>query len=434
MTALEDTAAWAAEIERLGARLAPRFTRVEPRRRLLAYLRGLLAPVERKNGWQLAEAAGDATPDGMQDFLGRMRWDAEQVRDDLRAYLVEHLGDPAAVLVLDETGFVKKGTRSVGVQRQYSGTAGRIENCQIGVFLAYAGPKGHALLDRALYLPEGWAKDATRRARAGVPEAVTFATKPKLGRVMLERALTAGVPCAWVVGDSVYGADHALRRCVEQRGRGYVLAVTSTQRLGLKPVEDWLEDVPAKAWRRLSAGDGAKGPRLLRLGLSALPLARRRGLAEGPADPAQPRRAGQARLLPDPRRRRRPAWPSWCGWRGCAGRSRPASRRPRARSAWISTRCARGPAGIGMSRWPCWRMPISPSCVRRRSGGPLTVDLAVELVPLTVPEVRRLLWQLVWARPPDPAQTIAWSLWRRRHQQRACRCHWRRRTGHETRL
>jgi SRSO17 transposase len=262
MTAFDDTAAWAAELERLGARLAPRFARVEPRRRLLAYLRGLLAPVERKNGWQLAEAAGDATPDGMQDFLSRMRWDAEQVRDDLRAYLVEHLGDPAAVLVLDETGFVKKGSRSVGVQRQYSGTAGRIENCQVGVFLAYAGPKGHALLDRALYLPEGWAKDAARRDRAGVPDAVSFATKPKLGRVMLERALAAGVPCAWVVGDSVYGADHALRRCVEQRGRGYVLAVTSTQRLGLKPVEDWLEDVPAKAWRRLSAGDGAKGPRL----------------------------------------------------------------------------------------------------------------------------------------------------------------------------
>ena len=163
--------------------------------------------------------------------------------------------------MLDETGFVKKGTHSVGVQRQYSGTAGRIENCQVGVFLAYAGAKGHALLDRALYLPEGWAKDPTRRARAGVPDAVTFTTKPKLGRVMLERAFAAAVPCAWVVGDSVYGADHAVRRCVEQRGRGYVLVVTSTQRLGLKPVEDWLEDVPAKGWRRLSAGEGAKGPR-----------------------------------------------------------------------------------------------------------------------------------------------------------------------------
>src|SRR3712207_4806128 len=170
MTALEDTTAWAAELERLGARVAPRFTRVEPRRRLLAYLRGLLAPVERTNGWQLAEAAGDATPDGIQDFLSRMRWDADQVRDDLRAYVVEHLGDPGAVLVLDETGFVKKGTHSVGVQRQYSGTAGRIENCQIGVFLAYASGQGQVLIDRALYLPERWAGDATRRAGAGVPE------------------------------------------------------------------------------------------------------------------------------------------------------------------------------------------------------------------------------------------------------------------------
>jgi len=262
MAAFEDAAAWAAELERLGACIARRFGRVEPRRRALAYLRGLLAPIERKNGWQLAEAAGDATPDGMQDFLSRMRWDADQVRDDLRAYVVEHLGDPDAVLVLDETGFVKKGTHSVGVQRQYSGTAGRIENCQIGVFLAYASEKGHALIDRALYLPERWAVDAARRAEAGVPAEAGFATKPKLGLAMLQRALAAGVPFAWVTGDSVYGSDHRLRRLLERHGRGYVLAVTSAQRLGLKPVEDWLEDVPARGWRRRSAGEGAKGPRL----------------------------------------------------------------------------------------------------------------------------------------------------------------------------
>lgn len=176
--------------------------------------------MERKNGWQLAEAAGDRTPDGVQDFLGRMRWDAEAVRDDLRAYVVEHLGDPGAVLVLDETGFVKKGTHSAGVQRQYSGTAGRVENCQIGVFLAYAGRHGHALIDRALYLPERWAADPVRRARAGVPEEVAFTTKPKLGRAMLARALDAGVPCAWVTGDSVYGSDSALRRFIEASGRG----------------------------------------------------------------------------------------------------------------------------------------------------------------------------------------------------------------------
>jgi SRSO17 transposase len=262
MAAMDDVADWARGLEGLAKRIAPRFPRVEPRRRVLTYLKGLLAPVERKNGWQLAEAAGDARPDGVQDFLARMLWDADLVRDDLRAYVVEHLGDAGAVLVLDETGFLKKGTKSVGVQRQYSGTAGRIENCQIGVFLGYASRHGHALIDRALYLPERWTHDRERRHAAGVPEAVAFATKPQLGRQMLEGAFAAGVPCAFVVGDSVYGADHVLRRVIEASGHGYVLAVTSAQHLGFKPVCDWLEDVPARAWRRLSAGDGAKGPRL----------------------------------------------------------------------------------------------------------------------------------------------------------------------------
>jgi SRSO17 transposase len=260
MAAMDDAAHWAQGLDGLVERISPRFRRVEPRRRAVAYLKGLLAPVERKNGWQLAEAAGDSTPDGMQDFLARMLWDADAVRDDLRAYVVEHLGDTDAVLVLDETGFIKKGTKSVGVQRQYSGTAGRIENCQIGVFLGYASRHGHALIDRALYLPESWAHDPARRRVAGVPEEVAFTTKPKLGRQMLARAFAAGVPCAWVTGDSVYGADHALRRTIEASGRGYVLAVTSAQHLGCKPVVDWLEDV--KTWQRLSAGAGSKGPRL----------------------------------------------------------------------------------------------------------------------------------------------------------------------------
>lgn len=253
---------WAEGLEAVAQRLAPRFRRAEPRRRALAYLRGLLTPLERRNGWQLAEAAGDATPDGVQDFLSRMRWDAEAVRDDLRAYVVEQLGDPAAVLVLDETGFLKKGDKSAGVQWQYSGTAGRIENCQIGVFLGYASRHGQALIDRALYLPQGWATDAARRAVAGIPDDLGFATKPQLGLAMLERALAAGVPFAWVVGDSVYGADHRLRRCLEAHQRGYVLAVTSGQRLGLMPVEEWLAEVPPEGWHRLSAGEGAKGPRL----------------------------------------------------------------------------------------------------------------------------------------------------------------------------
>src|SRR5436305_11551497 len=171
---------WADGLEALHARVGRRFARAEPRRRALAYLRGLLSPVERKNGWQLAELAGEPTPDGMHHLLARADWDAEAVRDDLRAYVVEHLGDPAAVLVIDETGFLKKGPKSVGVQRQYSGTAGRIENCQIGVFLAYASAQGRTFLDRELYLPKEWALDDERRTEAGVPDDVVFATKPQL--------------------------------------------------------------------------------------------------------------------------------------------------------------------------------------------------------------------------------------------------------------
>ena len=165
-----------AGLDELVSRIAPRFLRAEPRRRAAAYLNGLLAPVERKNGWQLAEAAGDRTPDGLQDFLARMRWDADAVSDDLRACIVEYLGDASAVLVLDETGFVKKGGKSAGVQRPYSGTAGRVENCQIGVFLGYASRYGRALVDRTWYLPQDWAEDADRRAAAGIPDRVRFAT------------------------------------------------------------------------------------------------------------------------------------------------------------------------------------------------------------------------------------------------------------------
>src|SRR5215217_3207374 len=167
MPMTNDVAVWAEELDRLLERIGPRFSRVEVRRRAMAYLRGLIAPVERKNGWQLAEAAGDATPDGMQDFLARMRWDADAVRDDLRAYVVEQLGDPDAVLVLDETGFLTQGDKSAGVPRQYSGTAGRVENCQVGVFLGYASRHGRALIDRALYLPERWIGDPARCAAAG---------------------------------------------------------------------------------------------------------------------------------------------------------------------------------------------------------------------------------------------------------------------------
>src|SRR5215211_7117826 len=217
MTHASEAHRWADQLDDLVARIAPRFSRVEPRRRARAYLQGLLSPLERKNGWHLAEAAGDASPDGVQDFLARMHWDADAVRDDLRAYVVEHLGDPDAVLVLDETGFLKKGDKSAGVKRQYSGTAGRIENCQIGVFLAYAGRHGHGLIDRELYLPESWTDDRSRCRQAGIPDGVEFHTKPQLARRMLARALDGGVPTAWVTADEVDGGDGRLRRWLEER-------------------------------------------------------------------------------------------------------------------------------------------------------------------------------------------------------------------------
>lgn len=271
MTTIGEVEGWAGALETLAEGIAPRFRRVEARRRARDYLRGLLAPLGRKNGWQLAEAAGDSSPAAVHDFLTRMRWDADAVRDDLLAYVVAHLGDEQAVLVLDawtaapSKGFVKKGEHSAGVKRQYSGTAGRIENCQAAVFLGYASRRGRVLVDRALDLPEEWIGDAARRRRAGIPEDIAFATKPKLGRAMLERAVAAGVPCAWVTADSVYGGDHALRLWLERRPIGYVLAVTSGQRapMGFATVKARAAaQFAAQDRTRLSAGDGAKGPRL----------------------------------------------------------------------------------------------------------------------------------------------------------------------------
>jgi SRSO17 transposase len=264
---LQEVERWGDGLLSLHRRFSRRFVRAETRRRALAYVRGLLSPIERKNSWQLAEQAGEATPDGMQHLLARADWDADAVRDDLRTYVVEQLGDAEAVLVVDETGFLKKGRKSVGVQRQYSGTAGRIENCQIGVFLAYAGRRGRTFLDRELYLPKDWAADAARRQEAAVPKTVEFQTKPQLARAMLERALDAGVPAAWVTGDEVYGGDRRLRVWLEARQVAHVLAMKRTEPLWTMTAEQVSAEalaalVPAEAWEAHSAGDGAKGPRV----------------------------------------------------------------------------------------------------------------------------------------------------------------------------
>ena len=273
MSALVTQAAvqdWASELDHVHGLIAVHFVRSEPRQRVRNYLAGLLSPIERKNGWQLAEQAGETTPTGMQRVLSGSHWNANAVRDDLRAYVVEQLADPAAVLIVDETGFLKKGTKSVGVKRQYSGTAGRIENCQVGVVLAYASGSGRTFLDRELYLPQEWADDAARREEAGVPPDTTFQTKPQLATAMLERALDAGVPAGWVTADEIYGGDRRLRLWLEERKQPFVLAIKRSEPLWLAteqgPVQRKASVIAAGLaeadWQRLSAGEGAKGPRL----------------------------------------------------------------------------------------------------------------------------------------------------------------------------
>lgn len=270
-----DLAAWQAGFEDLFAQVGHRFGRIEPRLQAKAYLRGLLAPVERKNSWQLAEAAGQRTPDRMQRLLRAAVWDPDLVRDDVRSYVATHLGSPDGVLIVDETGFVKRGDRSAGVQRQYSGTAGRVENCQLAVFCAYATGRGHALIDRDLYLPKSWTDDPARRADAGIGDDVEFTTKPMLAVAMLARALDAGVPARWVTADEAYGHDSKFRRFLATRRIGYVVAIPRSQPIhngcGSARADTIVAGAPAQAWKRLSAGEGSKGQRLHDWALANLP-------------------------------------------------------------------------------------------------------------------------------------------------------------------
>ena len=261
-----DAAQWAADLQPLLDHLGRHFARSETRAHLRAYLTGLLSPIERKNGWQLAEHAGDATPYGLQHLLDRAKWDADAVRDDLQAYVRAHLGHPSGVLVIDETSFLKKGTHSVGVGLHYSGVTGKLENCQVGVFLAYVSPRGQTLYDRTLYLPRDWAEDPERRAEAAVPATVRFATKPHLAKELILRALESGLPVAWVTGDEVYGTDYRLRVALEERAQPYALTVSAKHAIAAgwqqRQARDLVAAEPASAWERHSCGDGSKGPRL----------------------------------------------------------------------------------------------------------------------------------------------------------------------------
>ena len=257
---------WRAGLEEMFALVAGRFAQAGSRRRARWYLLGLLSGAERKNSWTLAEQAGDLTPDGMQRLLNFYSWDADAVRDDLRGYVLDALGDPSGVMVADETGFVKKGNKSAGVQRQYSGTAGRIENCQLGVFLTYASSKGRALIDRELYLPASWTAERDRCLEAGIGEEVQFATKPELARRMVERARDAGALFGWFTADEAYGDNPSLRTYLEDQDINYVMAISCDQRFstptGRVRADELAALAPKRGWQRLSAGQGSKGQRL----------------------------------------------------------------------------------------------------------------------------------------------------------------------------
>jgi SRSO17 transposase len=418
-----DPAQWREQFDELMGRIAGRFARAEPRRRARAFVLGLLSGLRRKNCWTIAEQAGDATPDGMQHLLAAARWDADAVRDDVRGYVIEHLGSPDAVLVVDETGDVKKGRASAGVQRQYSGTAGRVENCQVAVFLSYASPAGHALIDRELYLPRSWTADPARCAAAGIPQDTVFATKPRLARRMIARALDAGCPAAWVTGDEVYGADPGLRADLERRQAGYVLAVAASHQVitaaGSCQVRTIARRLPRRAWQRYSAGEGAKGHRYYDWAWMAI-------------DPGKPghhwllirrnRHTGELAFYRchSPRHIPLPALVKIAGTR------------------WTTEenfQAGKGLTGLDehqARRWDSWYRWTTLAMLALAF---LTITAATEhadhpapadQIPLTRNEIAALFSTLIIKPATGTRHRLRWSAWRRRHQHRAKTSHYQR--------
>jgi SRSO17 transposase len=418
---------WQAAFSEVVDRIAPLFVRYEPLRHAAGLILGLLSGLDRKNCWTIAEHRGHATPDGLQHLLARAVWDADAARDVLRSYVVEHFADPDAVLVIDETGDLKKGTASVGVQRQYTGTAGRIENAQVAVFLTYAARRGHALIDRALYLPRSWVEDSDRCAAAGVPNGTGFATKPALAAAMIARAVAADVPARWVAGDEVYGADPRLRREARRLGLGYVLQVAANRRVptpaGALRVDRLPALLPANAWQQRSAGAGAKGPRMYSWAWMEL-------LGEDEED------TGQHHLLI----RRNDDTGELAYLRSYSPAPVPLSVLVRvAGQRWRieeSFQAAKGLTGLDqhqVRRWTSWHRWttlamiahafLAAATAAQRDAAPTPAGL----IELTVNEFRRLFDAVVLGARRTLVSLLAWSTWRRRHQARARDCHYRRR-------
>lgn len=440
-TRLVQVCGWAQELVQLHARLAPRFARPEPHRRVLRYLQGILSETARKNGWQLAEHAGEGRPDGMQRLLSEAVWDTDGVRDDLRTYALEQLGQESAILVIDESGFPKRGKKSAGVGLQYCGTTGQVENCQVGVFLAYVTARGHTLIDRELYLPADWCEDRARCRAAHVPESVRFQTKPELAVQMLERIWQAQLPIAWVVADTVYGGNLDLRNWLEAHQYSYVLAVACSEPVGFQTaagrrreeaalVESFL--LGEQEWQRLSMSEGTKGPRLF--DWAAVPMLHqweedgrhwlliRRSIS----DPQEKRYyfvfAPQGTTLQEMVQAIGARWHieeefenakdlgldhyevrSFLGWYRHITLVLLAL-------AYLAGICATARGSI-----------VAPTAVT--SGTPSRSPV----VPLTIPEVRHLLARLIWPPSSSARRVLAWSWWRRSHQRLASYYHTKRR-------
>jgi len=415
------------EFDGLMARIACRFARLESRRLGRDAVVGLMSGLAVKNCWTLAEHAGHDSPDGLQHLLRKATWDTDGVRDDLRRYVVERLGTVDAVLVVDETGDLKKGAHTVGVQRQYTGTAGRIENAQVAVYLTYASAGGHALIDRELYLPRVWAEDTDRREQAGVPATVKFATKPALASKIITRALDAGVSARWVAGDEVYGADPKLRNALEDRGVGYVLAVACSHQVctgvGKIRADELTARLPRKAWQRLSAGDGSKGPRFYDWAWISI-------------EPERSDAQGQRWLLI-----RRNNTTGELAYYRCWSPTpvplrelvRVAGRRWTIEESFQASKTLTGLDQHQVRRWDSWHRWTILAMLAYALLAVLAATQRAEtstppgLIALTCNEIHRLFNTLIVEPIPDLRHQLHWSTWRRRHQHRARTSHYQRR-------
>ncbi len=436
-TTVSQVAQWVQALRQLHARIAPRFARAEPRQRVLRYLQGLLSSVERKNGWQLAEQAREATPYGMQRLLSSAVWNADLVRDDLRTYVLEQLGTHDAIVVIDETSFPKRGCKSAGVQVQYCGTTGQVENCQVGVFLSYVTAKGHSLIDRELYLPFDWAADRKRCQDAGIAESVRLQTKPELAVQMLERIWQAHLPISWVVADTVYGGNLDLRTWLQAHEYAYVLAVACDEAVGILTADGERRRVEVREvealllheqdWQRLSMSEGTKGPRLF--DWAYVPILH--GWEDDRRHWLLIRRS-----LSDPAEK--------AYYFVFAPKATTLHEMVKAIGArWHIEEDFENTKDMGLDQyevrsWTAWYRHVTlvmlayaflvGICAQVRTSPYESAPQAPRpLLPPTVPEVRHLLGHLIWPPASSTKLVLAWSWWRRCHRSCASYFHTKRR-------